>query len=214
MGDADEDYESDGLTQEELDEQLDDVSLDMDVDDDEMDGDDAIPDNSSTIASSIDGRDTNVLHRNDTTSQFMEASQVSASAKKGRERSNAKPVECLDLDGNILKVYNSGTLAAKDLNVQQGDISLCCRGLKDSVGGYRFRFSGEQHIIRPDGMKLKRGFAYVSVEDQPKSELTQRTTRASRGEYGVGNRNEESKSGKLVLVPPSIKVTFHCLNFL
>lgn len=209
MGDAEDDYQSDGLTQEELDEQLDDVSLDMDVDDDELDGDDAIPDYSSTITSSVDGRDSNVLHRNDTTSQFMEASQVSASTKKVRERSNAKPVECLDLEGNILKVYNSGTLAARDLMVQQGDISLCCRGLKDSVGGYRFRFSGEQHIIRPDGVKLKRGFAYVSVEDQPKSELTQRTTRASRGEYGVGNRADDSKP-KLILVPPSIKVSSFC----
>lgn len=211
---AEEDYQSDGLTQEDFEEQLDDVSLDMDVDDDgandmDLEGDDGVPDN-STVASSVDG---NALNRNDATSQFLEASKVSASAKKGRERSNAKPVECLDLDGNLIKVYNSGTLAARELNVQQGDISLCCRGLKDSVGGYRFRFSGAQHIIHPDGMKLKRGFAFVTVEDQPKSEFTQRTTRASRGEYGLGQRADE-RTGKNILAPPSIKArTWHTESY-
>lgn len=207
MGDE-EDYQSDGLTQDDLEEQLmDDVSLDMDVDDDvgnDLDADEGL--DQSTVASSVDGGDTRKFR--DTTSQFMQASQVSVSAKKGRERSNAKPVECLDMEGNLIKVYNSGTLAARDLNVQQGDISLCCRGLKDSVGGYRFRFSGAYQTTQPTGVKLKRGFAYVAVEEPPKTtELTQRTTRASRGEYGLARVDD--KSGRSVLAPPSIKVLYY-----
>jgi hypothetical protein len=196
------DYQSDGYANEDdIDDQLmDDVSLDMDVDDEMgQDMDEGV--DQSTVASSVDGDNFN---QNEMASQFMEASQA-VSAKKGRERSNAKPVECLDLEGNLLKVYNSGTLAARDLNVQQGDISLCCRGLKDSVSGYRFRFSGANQVVRPSGVKLKRGFAFVAVEEQPKTiESTQRTTRASRGEYGASRPDE--RSVKNMLAPPSIKV--------
>eukprot|EP01033_Poteriospumella_lacustris_P020439 gene20439-14975_t len=181
MGDE-EDYQSDGLTQDDLEEQLmDDVSLDMDVDDDvgnDLDADEGL--DQSTVASSVDGGDGRKFR--DTTSQFMQASQVSVSAKKGRERSNAKPVECLDMEGNLIKVYNSGTLAARDLNVQQG----------------------AYQTTQPTGVKLKRGFAYVAVEEPPKTtELTQRTTRASRGEYGLARVDD--KSGRSVLAPPSIK---------
>jgi hypothetical protein len=68
--------------------------------------------------------------------------QVTAKANK-RERTNAKAVECLDLDGNLIEVFRSGLAASVKLNIPQGDISLCCRGLKQSG--------------------LKRSFVYCSV---------------------------------------------------
>jgi hypothetical protein len=51
----------------------------------------------------------------------------SSSRKGGGERSNAKPVECLDLEGNLVEIFKSGLAASQKLNITQGDISLCCR---------------------------------------------------------------------------------------
>ena len=76
---------------------------------------------------------------------------VTGSTKKLRK--NTKPVECLDLAGNIIGVFQSGIAAVKALGVQQGDISLCCRGLKDSINGYRFRFVGDGDHTRAGAVK-------------------------------------------------------------
>lgn len=126
-----------------------------------------------------------------TLSSFTDAG--AASAKK-RERSNAKAVECLDLDGNLIEVFRSGLAAATKLNIPQGDISLCCRGLKHQVNGYRFRFFGDQQD--PSEFKLKRGYRYVlEGTSEQKQETSMRTTRASRGEYAVGHRHTGGDDG-------------------
>lgn len=208
--------QSDVLTHDDFDDQNGDDgfddNLDMDVDVDvdgegegDADGLDIVNADQSTVVSSVDGLESK---RIGTATDFLVQSQSASARTNNKERSNAKPVEVYDLDNNLLKIYNSGTLAARDLNIQQGDISLCCRGMKASIGGYKFKFSGTHHIERPEGMKLKRGFAYVPVMDGPdnlKNEVTQRTTRASRGEYGMGVRAEDFAS-KSILAPPSLKV--------
>jgi hypothetical protein len=63
--------------------------------------------------------------------------QITVKTNK-RERTNAKAVECLDLDGNLIEVFRSGLAASVKLNIPQGDISLCCRGLKQSGDLVRF----------------------------------------------------------------------------
>lgn len=60
-----------------------------------------------------------------------------------QEQINAKAVECLDMAGNTINIFRSGLLASQAFSIQQEDISLCCRGLKDSINGYRFRFYDE-----------------------------------------------------------------------
>ena len=70
------------------------------------------------------------------------------------------------------QIYNvcvQGFEAAKALNVTQGDISLCCRGMRQQVGGYKFRFVAEE--ARPEA-KLKRGFAYEPVLDEASKDLS------------------------------------------
>lgn len=127
---------------------------------------------------------------------------------KKRERSNAKAVECLDMDGNLVELFRSGMAASMKLGIPQGDISLCCRGLKPSVMGYKFRFYGETE--EKQALRLKKGFVLEGVgmdSNQAKPEMT-RTTRASRGEYGQGVRQMELQS-RNILDPPELKV-FNC----
>lgn len=124
---------------------------------------------------------------------------------KKRERSNAKAVECLDLDGNLVELFRSGMAASMKLGIPQGDISLCCRGLKPSVMGYKFRFYGETE--EKQALRLKKGFVLEGVgidSNSTKPEMT-RTTRASRGEYGQGVRQMELQS-RNILDPPELKV--------
>lgn len=132
----------------------------------------------------------------------MTAEQQAAFNRK-RERTNAKAVECLDMDGNLIEVYRSGMLASQALNIQQGDISLCCRGLKHSVGGYRFRFFGESDLLE-NITKIKKGFVIEGyVEGVNRSELT-RSTRASRGDYQQQVKVVDEKPS--ILAPPEIQV--------
>jgi hypothetical protein len=81
------------------------------------------------------------------TNDVLEASQqildeMAQAGEPAKKKSRfMKAVEVLDMDGNLIKKYESGSEATKALNITQGEISLCCRGLKKSYGGYRFRFS-------------------------------------------------------------------------
>ena len=137
--------------------------------------------------------------------------QLSADGTVGkkRERSNAKAVECLDMDGNLVELFRSGMSASMKLGIPQGDISLCCRGLKPSVMGYKFRFYGETE--EKQAQRLKKGFVLegVNFDNGTKVELT-RTTRASRGEYGQG-RGGYDLPGRSLLDPPHVKVQLICL---
>lgn len=54
-----------------------------------------------------------------------------------------KQVILTDLDGNQIAVYDRVFAAAKELNIDCGKISLCCRGLSDRVGAYRFRYADD-----------------------------------------------------------------------
>ena len=95
------------------------------------------------------------------------------------------------------------------MNVTQGDISLCCRGMRQQVGGYKFRFVAEE--ARPEA-KLKRGFAYEPVLDEGSKDLLlaeTRRTRASRGEFGAtGGEAPAPLVPKIsILAPPELKVS-------
>jgi len=123
--------------------------------------------------------------------------------KTKRERSNAKAVECLDLDGNIIETFRSGMAAASKMNIPQGDISLCCRGVKFSVSGYRFRFQGDaDNYIMSSKMRRSAPGDFFDGIGNDRSEMT-RTTRASRTDYAF-SRQERSKSA--LLAPADIKV--------
>ena len=99
-----------------------------------------------------------------------------AGGRVKKEKSNAKSVECLDMDGNVIAVYPSGIAISTALNIQQGDISLCCRGLKYSINGYRFRFHGDLD----DPFERRKAMARDSLNAKELKESTGATEGISR----------------------------------
>ena len=134
---------------------------------------------------------------------YLALEHQEAQAKRTkRVGSNAKAVECLDLEGNIIETFRSGMAAASKMNIPQGDISLCCRGVKFSVSGYRFRFQGDaDNYITSSKMRRSAPGDFFDGIGNDRAELT-RTTRASRTDY-ASSRQERRKSG--VLAPADIK---------
>src|SRR4051812_43872383 len=93
-------------------------------------------------------------------------------------------IDAFDLDGNMIASYPSGSIASQSLGIQQGDISLCCRGLKASIGNYKFKFSAD-HDDNNDNIKLRRGYALEvvvgdSADKREPSSVSTNTARASR----------------------------------
>lgn len=57
----------------------------------------------------------------------------------GRVNPNRKAVYQLDLDGNIIAEYESMTDADKATGVSFKKISLCCKGLQKTCGGFKWK---------------------------------------------------------------------------
>lgn len=49
-------------------------------------------------------------------------------------------VRCYDKHGNYLKTYLSIMSAARDLNLDDGNIVSCCKGRRISTGNFQFRY--------------------------------------------------------------------------
>ena len=112
-------------------------------------------------------------------------------------KNNAKPVEVYDMDGNLLNTYRSGIAAAQAMGFQQGDISQCCRGMKDSFGGYRFKFVDTVYTkaieAAATAKSLKRGYAIEYVAEPVYNSHSMQNTYLSSGNLaglgGVGASN-------------------------
>ena len=128
-----------------------------------------------------------------------------------RQRSNAKAVECFDMNGNLVGTFRSGLAANQALNIQQGDISLCCRGLKDNINGLRFRFAGEEH--RANAI-VRRGYVTevvpVNILAAPPGEEDipgRLVTRLSRQNRIDAEKEKLQKTS--ILAPAEIKVSLY-----
>lgn len=53
---------------------------------------------------------------------------------------SGKKVAQMDLEGNIIKTYDSGRQASLELGISQGDISLVCNGRRNYVKGYKWKY--------------------------------------------------------------------------
>ena len=56
---------------------------------------------------------------------------------------NAKKIEQLDLDGNVIAVFSSLHEAERKTGIRNGNISRCCNGKALTTGGYRWRYAIE-----------------------------------------------------------------------
>jgi hypothetical protein len=66
------------------------------------------------------------------------------SSEDNHRKSNAKPIEQLDLEGNFIKKWNAITDAEISLKITHGAISLCCRKEIDEAGGYKWEFVNKE----------------------------------------------------------------------
>ena len=65
--------------------------------------------------------------------------------KRGDKHNKSKRVVQLDLDGNIIKGFESATLAGEEVGGSAGNISKVCRGLANKSSGYKWIFATEEH---------------------------------------------------------------------
>ena len=107
--------------------------------------------------------------------------------KKGRgaHKFNAKIVECFDLEGNLLNVFPSCAEAAKIMDATPVEISQCCKGVKDNIRGFRYKYKNED-VPKKSSLIPKRGYVIeavdaMSVQPEPELVLGSRSSRASRG---------------------------------
>jgi hypothetical protein len=130
------------------------------------------------------------LGRKDQVDEEELAAFLSGSSNKRLRKESNKALECLDMAGNVIGIYKTAISAMRAVGVQQGDISMCCRGLKDSINGIRFRFVT---ISEDDGKGYK-----------PSEETTTLYTRVTTRNRGDAEKNQDSKRG--ILAPAELKV--------
>lgn len=75
----------------------------------------------------------------------LKKSVASAAAWKISEKLNSrkKKIKQLDLQGNLIKVFESARQAARELNLSQGAISNVARGIAKSTGGYQWQYEND-----------------------------------------------------------------------
>jgi hypothetical protein len=98
---------------------------------------------------------TNTSYPQTSTEQTNKINFIKSKITLKSRRSNAKAVECLDQNNVVVATYRSGIEAAHAMGVQHGEVSLACRGIKDNIKGYRFRFEGEDWVDA-GGNRLKK----------------------------------------------------------
>lgn len=63
--------------------------------------------------------------------------------RTGARHARSKPVLQYDLEGNFIKEFESGNLAAKELNIHQSSIAICCSGKIKQTQGFIFKYKEE-----------------------------------------------------------------------
>lgn len=67
--------------------------------------------------------------------------KMSPEAKMGIYLANKKNVYMFNLSGNLIRSFDSVTKAANFTGIHKNNISACCRGKKQSMGGFMWSYS-------------------------------------------------------------------------
>ena len=68
---------------------------------------------------------------------------------------NRKIIAQYDKQGNLIKVYPSGSEAARQTGNAQANISKCCRGITKTCGGYVWKYIDDQYSLEEKYELLK-----------------------------------------------------------
>jgi len=66
---------------------------------------------------------------------------VTESTRRKMARNQAKRIQQLDLDGNVIATYEMALDAAKESGIYCSNISNCCKGKRKTCGGFRWRYA-------------------------------------------------------------------------
>ena len=133
--------------------------------------------------------DTSDMQITETSPTGSKGNEAPKEKKKGRgsHKFNAKVVECYDLDGNLIRTFPSCSDASKAMKATPVEISQCCKGQKDNIRGFRYRFKDE-NVQRRTSLVPKRGYVIETVSTdslqqaaEPELLIGSRSSRASRG---------------------------------
>lgn len=58
----------------------------------------------------------------------------------GKNHHNSKTINQFDLNGNLIKTFESIHQAAKELTLQPNGICLCCKGKLKTSGGFVWKY--------------------------------------------------------------------------
>ena len=89
----------------------------------------------------IDHIDGDKLNNNVNNLRLLTRSEnVKAALYETKTNSSAKLVGQYSLDGELLNIYPSARIAAKQLNLDSSTISKVCRGVNKTHGGFIFKY--------------------------------------------------------------------------
>lgn len=64
-------------------------------------------------------------------------------SNSGKNNKNSKPIIQISVSGEVIREYYSSGEASKMTGISQGNINLCCNGLRRSASGYIWKFKSE-----------------------------------------------------------------------
>ena len=73
-------------------------------------------------------------------SEYQNKPEVKKKRNEASVMACRKTTYCYDLSGNLLHVYESTADAARNLHIQQGGVSMCCRNEMKTYKGMVFRY--------------------------------------------------------------------------
>ena len=72
----------------------------------------------------------------------------SNNAKKGAENTKSIKVFQYDLSGNKINEYDSITIAANNIGICTGEITICCQKKRKTAGGFQWKYASDLTIIQ------------------------------------------------------------------
>lgn len=73
----------------------------------------------------------------------IEAKKKISVSNSGKNNKNSKPIFQISLDGQFIREYSSSGEASKMTGISQGNINLCCNGIRRTASGYIWKFKSE-----------------------------------------------------------------------
>ena len=74
----------------------------------------------------------------------------------GKDHHGSKSIDQFDLDGNLLRTFESARAAAAALSIQTSGICMCCKGKLKSSGGFIWKYSCD-NVGTDEGVCNQRG---------------------------------------------------------